>query len=156
MAKMKGCQTPTSSLFLSRQEKSSYYEDAVALYNSTGRIAQKWQENLLKHILAQNKDHLWTHTKFGYSLPRRNGKNEVIAMRELYGLQQGEHILHTAHRTSTSRTAWERLCNLLDKADIQYKASSRIGAETIRIKGGDGRIDFRTRTSKGGLGEGFD
>ena len=77
-------------------------------------------------------------------------------MRELYGLQRGENILHTAHRTTTSHAAWERLCSLLDKAKIEYKSIRASGRESIRLKSGEGRIEFRTRSSKGGLGEGFD
>lgn len=96
------------------------------------------------------------HTKFGYAVPRRNGKNEIAAIRELYGLQQGESILHTAHRTTTSRAAWERLCHLLDKAKIPYKSIQAVGREHIQLEEGEGRIEFRTRSSKGGLGEGFD
>ena len=45
------------------------------------------------------------HSKFGLSVPRRNGKSEVDKMRELRGLFHGEHILHTAHRT-TKHSAW--------------------------------------------------
>lgn len=130
--------------------------EAVELYNSTGRTAQEWQELLSCDILATNDDGLWVHTKFGYSVPRRNGKNEIVAMREMWGLKHGENMLHTAHRTTTSHAAWERLCNLLDKAKIEYKSIRASGRESIRIKNGNGRIEFRTRSSKGGLGEGFD
>lgn len=83
-------------------------------------------------------------------------QNEIAAIRELYGLQQGESILHTAHRTTTSRAAWERLCHLLDKAKIPYKSIQAVGREHIQLEDGEGRIEFRTRSSKGGLGEGFD
>lgn len=79
-----------------------------------------------------------------------------MAIRELWGLKMGEKILHTAHRTTTSHTAWERLCVLLDKAKIPYKSIRANGRECIRMSMGEGRIDFRTRSSKGGLGEGFD
>ena len=61
------------------------------------------------------------HTKFGYSVPRRNGKNEVVAMRELYGLVMGESILHTAHRTTTTHSSWERLLDLVEKAGLDVK-----------------------------------
>ena len=54
-----------------------------------GKTAQEWQELLLFDILATNEENLWTHTKFGYSVPRRNGKNEIVAMREMYGLVKG-------------------------------------------------------------------
>lgn len=99
---------------------------------------------------------VWVHTKFGYSVPRRNGKNEIVAIREMYGLKKGERILHTAHRTTTTHSAWERLSNLLKKANIEVVSSYKaFGKEHLEVAGG-GIIEFRTRTSKGGLGEGFD
>lgn len=148
-----GRQTPTSSFALPHKE--SLYHAAVELYEKTGRKAQEWQVNLLKPIFGLNEDKLWTHTRFGYSLPRRNGKNEVVAIREMWGLVNGERILHTAHRTTTSHAAWERLMALLDAAKIDYNSLRAIGRERIDIDG-KGRIEFRTRSSKGGLGEGFD
>lgn len=150
----KGRQIPTQSVVLPYTE--TYGAEAIALYNSTGRTAQEWQELLLADILAVNEGGLWVHTRFGYSVPRRNGKNEIVAIREMYGLQKGEHILHTAHRTTTTHSAWERLLNLLEKAKIEVVSSYRaFGKEHIEVAGG-GKIEFRTRTSKGGLGEGFD
>ncbi len=148
-----GRQTPTESHILPYQNTKG--PDAVREYEKTGREAQDWQKLLLYDLLATNDDGLWTHTRFGYSVPRRNGKNEVIAMRELYGLLNGEHILHTAHRTTTTHSAWERLLDLLEMAEIKPKSTYRaFGKEHIFLD--KGKIEFRTRTSKGGLGEGFD
>lgn len=150
----RGRQTPTRSFVLPYQQTNG--KEAIDLYNSTGKTAQEWQELLLYDILAKNDDDLYVHTKFGYSVPRRNGKNEIVAIREMYGLTIGEHILHTAHRTTTTHTAWERLLNLLELAHIKIESSYRaFGKEHIALEGG-GKIEFRTRTSKGGLGEGFD
>ena len=149
-----GQQTPTTSLVLPYTK--TYGNEAVELYNSTGRTAQEWQELMLYDILAVNDDELYVHTKFGYSVPRRNGKNEVVAMRELYGFMKGEHILHTAHRTTTTHSAWERLLNLIEKTDLEVESTFKaFGKEHIFLTNG-GRCEFRTRTSKGGLGEGFD
>ena len=150
----KGRQTPTVYVILPYEETLG--EEAIKLYESTKRTAQEWQKLLIYDIMARTPDKLWTHSKFGYSVPRRNGKNEVVSIREMWGLQQGEHILHTAHRSTTSRAAWERLKTLLDDAGIAHKDSGVLGQETIRIKETGGVIHFRTRTSKGGLGEGFD
>lgn len=161
----KGRQTPTNSIILPYTETRG--QEAIAMYNSTGRTAQEWQELLLYDILAVNEGGLWVHAKFGYSLPRRNGKNEVVSIRELYGLYHGERILHTAHRTTTSRSAWERLCKLLIKLGVKeekynvadgFKTGKSKGQEFIELcdELGGGRIDFRTRTTTGGLGEGFD
>lgn len=153
-AKKKGSQKPTDKIVL--PYKKSHGGDAVKLYGSTGKKAQKWQSDLLKDMMAYNKDGQWVHTRFGYSVPRRNGKNEAIAARELWGLKNGERIAHTAHRTKTSRTGWLRLCDLLDKANIPYKSIRAEGRETITLKENGATIEFRTRSSKGGLGEGFD
>lgn len=168
MTDRRGRQTPTQSVVLPYSETRG--PAAAALYNKTGRTAQQWQELLLYDILAVNGDGLWTHQKFGYSVPRRNGKNEVITMRELYGLTQGERICHTAHRTTTSHSAWERLCSLLALAGYVelgrrkkgeadppngFRTSKQYGLESVTLAEG-GSIVFRTRTENGGLGEGFD
>lgn len=150
----KGRQTPTQSVVLPYTK--TYGLSAAKLYAMTGRTAQEWQQLLLCDILAYNDDGLWIHTKFGYSVPRRNGKNEIVSIREMFGLVKGEHILHTAHRTTTTHSAWERLLDLLEKAEVEVTSSYRAyGKEHIEIAGG-GKVEFRTRTSKGGLGEGFD
>lgn len=154
----RGSQDPTKSVVLPYE--NTYGEDAITLYNSTGRTAQEWQEKMLYDILAVTDDGLWTHIKYGYSIPRRNGKSEILAMRELWGLVHGEKMLHSAHRTSTSSNAWNLLCSLLEKAGYvekkDFKTLKRFGLETIKMTEGNGEIHFRTRSSKGGLGEGFD
>lgn len=170
MAEQKrGRQTPTQSVVLPYFVTKG--NEAIETYNQCGRTAQEWQELLLYDILAQNDDGLWTHTKFGYSVPRRNGKNEVVAIREMYGLLNGEKILHTAHRTTTSSAASKRLAFILNglgyteiarpkqgqKYEKAYTYSKQFGLEKITLLDeGGGSCDFRTRSSKGGLGEGFD
>lgn len=154
MRKKLGNQNPTQSYFL--PFKNTYGKEAISLYNSTGRIAQKWQENLVKTILAYNKDDLFIHTKVGYAVPRRNGKNEILTIIEMWGLDKGLRILHTAHRTTTTHVAWERLCDLLGKAGKEITSSYKaFGKEHVEVDS-NGIIEFRTRTSKGGLGEGYD
>lgn len=148
-----GRQTPTKSYFL--PYKTTKGREASDYYKRTGRSPHEWQTMLLEDIMALNEDGLWTHSKIGYSVSRRNGKNEILAMREQWGVLNGEQILHTAHRTQTSHTAWERLCLLLDDLGVEYKATKQLGNESITVAGG-GRINFRTRSAKGGLGEGYD
>lgn len=154
MTKRIGNQSPTQSVLLPFRE--SRFQEAVDLYQRSGRTAHDWQRNLLEPILATNDEGLWVHTKFGYSVPRRNGKNEVVAIRELFGLYLGQNMLHTAHRTTTSHAAWERLCTILDKSGVEYKSLRATGRERIELEETGGRIEFRTRTTTGGLGEGFD
>ena len=84
----KGRQTPTQSVVLPYYETRG--QEAIDLYNSSGRTAQEWQELLMSDMLAMNEEGLWVHTKYGYSVSRRNGKNEVVVMREFFGLKPGQ------------------------------------------------------------------
>ena len=153
-----GRQTPTKSVVLPYE--NTYGQEAIDIYEKTGRQAQDWQKLLIYDMLSYNDEGLWVHTKFGYSVPRRNGKNEVITIREMYGLIEGEQVLHTAHRTPTSSSAFYRLLKLLEDARYKdkhdYIAHKQYGLETIEFPSSNGKVSFRTRTSKGGLGEGFD
>ena len=152
-----GRQKPTREVIL--PFKKTLTHEALEFYGESGRTAYKWQKYLLDAILAINNDGLWVHTRFGFSVPRQNGKNEVIAMRELRGLKRGERILHTAHRTTTSAAAFNRLLEIMEEAGLEegedYTKIKAIGREQIVLKYG-GRIEFRTRTTTGGLGESFD
>ena len=165
----KGRQTPTKSIILPYTETRG--QEAIEIYNSSGRTAQQWQELLIYDIMAVNEDGLWVHTKFGEEIPRRNGKNEVVVIREMWGLLHGERILHTAHRTTTSTSASRRLQARLvaagyeevtrikkdQKYDKHFTYTKQMGMERIVLLcEGGGTIDFRTRSSSGGLGEGFD
>lgn len=149
-----GSQTPTHSVV--QKYGDTRGKEAIQLYEKTGRKAREWQQIIIYDILGQNEEGLWAHTRYGYEVPRRNGKGEILTIRELYGLYTGEIIMHTAHRTPTSHSAWERLYRLVQQAGLEIESEYRAaGKEHIYIKDG-GRIEFRTRTSKGGLGEGFD
>ena len=98
--------------------------------------------------------------KFGWSIPRRNGKSEILIMRAMYGVSHGERVLYTAHRTTTSHNAWEKIIERLAKAGFiegeDFKTTKQFGLERIEWLSGEGIINFRTRSSKGGLGEGYD
>lgn len=164
-----GRQTPTKSIVLPYTQSRG--QEALDLYSSSGRTAQPWQELLIYDILAVGEDGLWVHTKFGEEIPRRNGKNEVAVIRELFALANGERVLHTAHRTTTSTAASRRLKDRLAAAGYEevirvrkgtkyqkhFTYSKQVGLERIvLLTPGGGSVDFRTRSSKGGLGEGFD
>lgn len=149
-----GRQTPTLCAVLPYTKTRG--AEAVELYNKSGRTAREWQAIQMYDIMAENDDGLWVHTRYGYEVPRRNGKGEILTMRELWGLKNGERIIHTAHRTPTAHSAWERLYDLVKKCGLEIESEYRAsGKEHLYIKDG-GRIEFRTRTSKGGLGEGYD
>lgn len=149
-----GNQIPTQSVILPYE--ISYGDEAVQLYNLSGNVCQEWQALMLSDIMAVNGDGLWVHTKFGYSVPRRNGKTEILTQRSMWGLFNGEHILHTAHLTDTAHIAWERLKARLEEIGVAVKTYKGYGRERIEMPETGGVIDFRTRTSSGALGSGYD
>ena len=156
-----GRQTPTTSLVLPYIETKG--KEAVEIYNKTGRTAREWQELLIYDILAIDKEGMWVHSLFCYSLPRRNGKTEDVIMRIMWGITHGEKILYTAHMISTAHSVFETICALLDQAEIEYTSVKAKGSENIRLLNEKGKaykldhlVNFRTRSNTGGLGEGYD
>ena len=161
MARKKyGNQLPTQSVILPYVKKRSLSKEAIEIYEKTGLSSYIWQKKLLETMMAVDKKGLWVHQKFGYSIPRRNGKSELLYMLELWGLHQGLNILHTAHRISTSHSSFEKVKRYLEKmgyVDGEDFTSIRAkGQERIALTNTEGVLQFRTRTSNGGLGEGFD
>lgn len=156
--KRSGRQTPTISVVLPYTESKG--TEAVSIYNKSGRSAQPWQELMLEDIMAVNEDGLWVHMKYGWSIPRRNGKSEILIMKAMWSVTHGRRVLYTAHRTTTSHNAWEKIIERLSKAGYvegeDFKTLKRFGLETVEWLSGEGVINFRTRSSKGGLGEGYD
>src|SRR5699024_9203915 len=152
-----GRKEPTRSLILPYDK--SLGDKAIQTYEKSNRTAFDWQRFLVDSIMAKNDEGLWTHMEFGYAVLLQNGKNEVIAMRELWGLENDEKILHTAHRTTTSAAAFNRVLTVLEESGLEEQTDflkiKATGRECIEFYDG-GRIDFRTRSSTGGLGESFD
>ena len=149
-----GRQTPTQSVTIPYSKTRG--QEAIELYAKTGNGLLEWQQLLQCDIMAVNDEGLWVHQKYGYSVPRRNGKSENVLARCLWGLKNGERILYTAHRATTSHAVWERLDRMCGKAGINITSSFKaFGKEHLYTSDG-GIVEFRTRTSSGGLGEGYD
>lgn len=155
-----GRQTPVISVVLPYTQ--SLGTEAVEIYNRSRRTAQPWQELMLEDIMALDCDGLWTHMKFGWSVPRRNGKSELLIIRAVWGVSHGRRVLYTAHRTTTSHSAYEKCVDRLSEAGftegVDFKTTKQFGLEHIEWlrDGSSAVINFRTRSSKGGLGEGYD
>ena len=153
-----GNQLPTKSY--RNIYSSTLFEEAVKIYERTGLKVYDWQKNILKDVMALDEDNLWAHQKYGYSVPRRNGKTEIAYIVELWGLHHELKILHTARRISTSHSSFEKLKKYLEKMGYidgeDFVSNKAKGQERIEIPSTNSIIQFRTRSSSGGLGEGFD
>ena len=111
-------------------------------------------------MMAIDDEGLWVHQKFGFSIPRRNGKTEVVYIIELDALEEGLSVLHTAHRISTSHSSFEKMKKYLEECGYvegeDFNSIKAKGQERLELYKTGGIIQFRTRTSSGGLGEDFD
>lgn len=169
MGRRKGAQTP--SVWITQPYKKtpgSEAQEAIDAYELTGRKVLPWQKKQITAILATDKKGGYKHRRYGFAVPRRNGKTEIFLMRELYALKHGESVLHTAHLSTTSSDAAARLAEVLTNSGYEevvkkkkgetyrhhFTYRKQFGLEVIALLcEGGGVVRFRTRTSRGGLGQ---
>ena len=70
-----GRQFPTQSVVLEYNDTKG--GEAILLYEQSTRRLMPWQQEQLYNIMAIDEDGYWKHIKYGWSIPRRNGKSEV-------------------------------------------------------------------------------
>lgn len=139
---------------------SNDFEDAVFLSSSYGLIPDEWQENVLEGWLGLRPDGKWAAPRCGLAVPRQNGKNGVVEIRELYGLiVLGEKWLHTAHEVKTARKAFVRLLSFFENprqypelVALVKEIRKTNGQEAIVLTNG-GSVEFVARSK--GSGRGF-
>ncbi len=132
--------------------------DASSLFKCYRHPLDPWQEHVIKDWLGRDENDKLVATICGVSIPRQNGKNELLAVRELYGIvTTGEKILHTAQQVSTAREAFDRLVGFFrdgvhkELADMVETIRKGNGQEEIVLKNG-GRVKFTSRSNTSNLG----
>lgn len=110
------------------------------------------------------KDGRWSSLTCGLSVPRQNGKNALIEVRELFGMVgRGERILHTAHEVKTARKAFKRLQHFFGtmKADpaAKYPELNALVTEVRNVNGQEaiflangGSVEVVARSKNSGRG----
>lgn len=135
-------------------------DDAAFLSSSYGLTPDGWQMVPLKGLLSRREDGKYAASRVGMSVPRQNGKNGIIEVRELFGMVAlGEKFLHTAHEVKTARKAFLRLCSFFENPREYPELASMVkeirrtnGQEAIVLHNG-GAVEFVARTK--GSGRGF-
>lgn len=153
-----GSQVPRLAL-VPEQASTADADDALYLASRYGLTADDWQEFVLRAWMGTKSDGLWAAPRNGLVMPRQNGKNASLEIRELYGmLQLGERIVHTAHLVKTARKAMERLYWFFDNPRKFPKLAKEVktirkanGQEIIALHNG-ASIEFIARSRVSGLG----
>jgi phage terminase large subunit-like protein len=130
------------------------------LSSSYGLTADDWQEDILGYWLGRRKDGRWAAATCALAVPRQNGKNGIIEVRELFGMVAlGEKFLHTAHEVKTARKAFLRIASFFENtrkhpelAELAREIRKTNGQEAIFLNNG-GSIEFIARSR--GSGRGF-
>lgn len=116
-------------------------DDACFLASGYGLVPDEWQTQLVHLWLARRpRARKWLHPRNGAAVPRQNGKNGALEVRELYGLiELHEGILHTAHQIKTSRKAFARLKTFFgekrDDGDAKFPELNALVADVRNTNG---------------------
>lgn len=145
---------------LAPRARDNDVDDATFLSSQYGLTPDPWQEDVLDSWLGRRADGRWSAATCGLAVPRQNGKNGIIEIRELYGVTiLGEKFLHTAHEVKTARKAFIRIAGFFEN-EREYPELARMvreirktnGQEAIILTNG-GSIEFIARSR--GSGRGF-
>lgn len=142
--------------------RKSYGADADVVLEEADRYLDDWQRHVLAGALGvRRKDgkDKWTAPEVGLSVPRQNGKGDIIMARELVGLfiLQEPLIIHSAHLFQTSIEAFRRIVGVIeDSPTLRRMVAPRgirttTGQEEIRLRNGS-RLRFLARSKGGGRG----
>lgn len=134
---------------------------ACDLASGYGLTADDWQLDTLTDWLGRRADGRWAAGVCWLSMPRQNGKNACIEIRELYGMVElGERFLHTAHEVKTARKAFRRLLWFFENPQKYPELSGMVkeirktnGQEAVFLDNG-GSVELIARSK--GSGRGFD
>lgn len=157
-----GSQEPSFALCPDWNETDGWL--ATELATGYGEVPDRWQEDVLNDWLAKSDDGTLLNITCGLMVPRQNGKNFLLEVRELYGLLiLHENILHTSHEYQSAKSAFDRLARFFGSFPgdprAPYKEINRnlkrftrsAGQMIIELRGGN-LIEFRTRTNEAARG----
>jgi hypothetical protein len=155
-----GLRLPKHSLVPASAVDLADVEDAVFLASKYGLTPDEWQQVALRGWLGRRADGKWAAPRVGLAVPRQNGKNALIEVRELFGMVVlGERFLHTAHEVKTARKAFLRIASFFENprkypelAGLAKEIRKTNGQEAVVLTNG-GSVEFIARSK--GSGRGF-
>lgn len=154
---LRGWQEPRISSVPERVSTAG--DEAIEVYRLAGGDLDPWQQLVLRGAMGERPDGRWAAFEIGLDISRQNGKDEILAARELWGLFIGGErlLIHSAHKFDTAMEHLERLVGLIEHVPEFNKRVKKInrshGQEGITLRDG-ARIRFRARTRSGG-GRGY-
>jgi phage terminase large subunit-like protein len=121
----------------------------------------EWQEQALEAAMGERSDGRWAAKFVGMSVPRQNGKSQLIVARALAGvLLFGEKmIIISAHETDTAREVWKRLIDVVeDNPTLEARVTGRMDAinrEFLSFGKGKDKQTIKLKARRSGGTRGF-
>jgi hypothetical protein len=140
--------------------RANSWEDVADLAATLGIPMDEWQEQALEAAMGERADGRWASKFIGMSVPRQNGKSQLIVARALAGvLLFGEKtIIISAHETDTAREVWRRLIDVVeDNPSLEARVTGRMNAvnrESLTFGAGLDKqiIKLKARSQSGSRG----
>ena len=154
-------EAPPRVLVCPQGARSNSWQDVADLSAAAGVTLDRWQEVILEAAMGERTDRTWAAKRVGVTVPRQNGKSQLLVSRALAGaLLFGEKkIVISAHQQDTAREAFSKLMEIVE-ADGNGWVRDRIrpggimqalNREAIKFTSG-ATIQFKARSGAGGKG----
>lgn len=154
-------EAPPRVLVAPARARANSWEDVADLSARAGVVLDGWQEIILEASLGERGDGLWAAKRVGVSVPRQNGKSQLMVARILAGvlLFEERKIVVSAHQADTARESFNKLIEILE-ADGNGWLMDRvrpngimnaINREAVKFRNG-ATVQFKARTGAGGRG----
>src|SRR5690606_3828575 len=121
-----------------------------------GFEVDEWQSNILRDALGRTEAGTFAAPNALLIVPRQNGKNHVLAARQLVGLLfTKERAIHTAHELQTAMEHLRFLQRVIDDADLSDVFKFKTGNMELSIENlrTGARLVFKARSK--GAARGF-
>lgn len=152
-------QAPPRVLVAPPGARTNAWQDVSDLSSAFGLDLYPWQNTVLHAAMGERADGKWAAQRVGLSVPRQNGKSQLIVARALAGalLFDERLIVISAHQADTARETFEKFLVLIDDSPALASRIAPAGVmnavarERIKFRNG-ATIKFKARTGPGGRG----
>lgn len=141
--------------------RGNSWQDVSDLSAMFGVVLFPWQELILEAALGERQDRTWAAKRVGVSVPRQNGKSQLLVARALAGalLFEERLIVVSAHQQDTARETFEKLLEIIEaegNAALRQRLArngvmNAFGRESVKFSNG-AKIKFKARSGAGGKG----
>ena len=146
---------PPPRLVIELPQHTNAATEAINFYHSLGRRLDPWQRLCLRIGLGELGDGRWSAFEVGIIVQRQNGKGLITECLELAALflWGTRVIIHSAHQVDTALKAYRSMKELINvNEDLARRCKPMTDSGSVIELVTGGRVEFKTRSGRGGRG----